>query len=132
MRAGRYVKQPTDYRAFVPADLPPDPPVVLDAERARLLSDADRALGRLGGVATVLPRSRSVRGDVRSRRGGDEPPTRGDAKRALECVGVQGGCESGVAAGRCRRDRQERNRCDQYEPYVRLFDPDKSSIDRED
>lgn len=55
MRAGRYVKQPTGYRAYIPADLPPDPPVVLDAELTRLLSDADRALGRLDGVATVLP-----------------------------------------------------------------------------
>lgn len=55
MRAGRYVKQPTDYRAFIPADLPPDPPVAFDAELTRLLSDADRALGRLDGVATVLP-----------------------------------------------------------------------------
>ncbi len=132
MRAGRYVKQPTDYRAFVPADLPPDPPVVLDAELARLLSDADRALGRLGGVATVLPRSRPVRGDVRCRRGGDESPCRGGAEHASGCVGVRGGCESGVAVGRCRRGRQERNRRNQYEPYVRLFDPDKSSIDRED
>lgn len=55
MRAGRYVKQLTGYRAFIPADLPPDPPVVPDAEMMRLLSDADRALGRLDGVATVLP-----------------------------------------------------------------------------
>ena len=35
--------------------LPPDPPVAMDPELARLLSDADRALGRLDGVATVLP-----------------------------------------------------------------------------
>jgi len=55
MRAGRYVKQPTGYRAFIPAVLPPDPPIVLDGELTRLLSDADRALGRLDGVATVLP-----------------------------------------------------------------------------
>ena len=55
MRAGRYVTQPTGYRAFVPADLPPRPPVGLDRELIRLLSDADRALGRLDGVATVLP-----------------------------------------------------------------------------
>ncbi len=84
------------------------------------------------GVATVLPRSRPVRGDVRSRRCGDESPNRGRAKLASGCVGVRGGCESGVAVGRCRRGRQERNRRNQYEPYVRLFDPDKSSIDRED
>lgn len=55
MRSGRYVNQSTGYRAFLPADLPPDPPVTMDAELLRLLSDADRALGRLDGVATVLP-----------------------------------------------------------------------------
>jgi len=55
MRAGRYVKQQTGYRAFIPADLPPNPPVVMDSELTRLLSDADRALGRLDGVSTVLP-----------------------------------------------------------------------------
>jgi Fic family protein len=55
MRAGRYISQPTGYRAFIPADLPPDPPVRMDAELIKRLSDADRALGRLDGVATVLP-----------------------------------------------------------------------------
>ena len=55
MRAGRYIKQPTSYRAFIPTKLPPDPSIELDAELLKLLSDADRALGRLDGVATVLP-----------------------------------------------------------------------------
>jgi Fic family protein len=55
MRAGRYIRQPTGYRAFVPAPLPPDPPLAYDGELTRLLSDADRALGRLDGVASVLP-----------------------------------------------------------------------------
>ena len=55
MRSGRYVKQPTAYRAFIPADLPPDPPIAMDGQMTKLLSDADRALGRLDGVATVLP-----------------------------------------------------------------------------
>jgi len=55
MRAGTYVKQPNDYRAFIPADLPPDPPIEMDPEITKLLSDADRALGRLDGIATVLP-----------------------------------------------------------------------------
>jgi len=54
-RAGRYVNQPTGYRAFIPSPLPPDPPVRLHAALERLLSDADIALGRLDGVATVLP-----------------------------------------------------------------------------
>jgi len=55
MRAGRYVKQPEGYSAFIPAPLPPDPPIKMDSELTRLLSDADRALGRLDGVASVLP-----------------------------------------------------------------------------
>jgi Fic family protein len=55
MRAGRYVKQASGYRAFIPVPLPPDPPVAMDAEAMRLLSDADRSLGRLDGVTSVLP-----------------------------------------------------------------------------
>lgn len=55
MRTGRYVKQPEGYRAFIPAPLPPNPPVAMDAEILRLLSDADRALGRLDGATSVLP-----------------------------------------------------------------------------
>lgn len=55
MRAGNYVKQPSGYQAFLPAPLPPDPPVTMDAELTRLLSQADRALGRLDGIGSVLP-----------------------------------------------------------------------------
>jgi Fic family protein len=55
LRSGEYVKQPGDYQAFIPAALPPDPPVAMDAELTRLLSDADRSLGRLDGIGSVLP-----------------------------------------------------------------------------
>jgi len=55
LRSGRYVKQGSGYRAFIPSPLPPDPPVVMDAELTRLLSHADRSLGRLDGVGSVLP-----------------------------------------------------------------------------
>jgi len=55
MRAGRYVRQPGGYRAFIPAPLPPDPPLAKDSHMERLLSDADRALGRLDGAGFVLP-----------------------------------------------------------------------------
>lgn len=55
MRAGQYVQQPTGYRPFLPEPLPPSPPLNMDAGLIRLLSDADRALGRLDGVATILP-----------------------------------------------------------------------------
>ncbi len=54
-RAGRYVQQPTGYRAFMPAVLPPDPPVRLQGELQSLLSIADRALGRLDGSIHTLP-----------------------------------------------------------------------------
>src|ERR1700722_12509428 len=55
VRAGGYLRQPTGYRAFIPAPLLPKPRVQIDAAMTRLLSDADRALGRLDGVASVLP-----------------------------------------------------------------------------
>ena len=54
-RAGRYRTQPSGYRAFLPAPLPPDPPLRLDGELQLLLSQADRALGRLDGSVETLP-----------------------------------------------------------------------------
>lgn len=54
-RSGRYVRQSTGYAAFVPAPLPPDPPIVVDDELQALLSRADRALGRLDGSIQTLP-----------------------------------------------------------------------------
>ena len=54
-RSGRYVSQPTGYRAFIPASLPPTPPVVLAGELRALLSRADHALGRLDGSVATLP-----------------------------------------------------------------------------
>jgi len=54
-RAGQYLPQPGGYRAFIPAPLPPDPPVQLSGELQKLLSQADRALGRLDGSIQTLP-----------------------------------------------------------------------------
>lgn len=54
-RAGRYVQQPTGYKAFIPTPLPPNPAVVIDDEMQELLSNADRALGRLDGSIQTLP-----------------------------------------------------------------------------
>jgi len=54
-RAGVYRQQPTGYRAFMPAALPPDPPVRIDGALQALLSRADLALGRLGGSIETLP-----------------------------------------------------------------------------
>ena len=54
-RAGRFVAQPSGYRAFVPARLPPEPPVGLDDALLGLLSAADLALGRLDGTVRACP-----------------------------------------------------------------------------
>lgn len=53
--SGRLALQPGGHRAFEPAPLPPDPPLDYDDELRSLLSAADRALGRLDGIATTLP-----------------------------------------------------------------------------
>jgi Fic family protein len=55
MRSGQFVKQDSGYFAFVPATLPPAPPVEFDSELSLLLSKADLSLGRLDGVTTILP-----------------------------------------------------------------------------
>jgi Fic family protein len=52
-RAGRYVKQTAGYEAFIPAPLPPDPPIVTDSLEP-LLSEAAMAVGRLDGAASAL------------------------------------------------------------------------------
>lgn len=54
-RAGRYLRQPTGYHAFLPAPLPPEPPLALTGALPALLSQADRTLGRLDGSVLTLP-----------------------------------------------------------------------------
>ena len=54
-RAGRFVQQTTGYKAFIPAPLPPDPPLLYSGELQSLLSNADRNIGRLDALATMLP-----------------------------------------------------------------------------
>ena len=53
-RAGRLVRQETGYTAFVPASLPPDPPLVYDTGLISRLAQAADAVGRLDGVAQTL------------------------------------------------------------------------------
>lgn len=55
LRSGVLRQQPEGYRAFIPAPLPPDPAVDLTGNLQRLLSEADRALGRLDGSVQTLP-----------------------------------------------------------------------------
>src|SRR4051794_20169660 len=43
------------YSAFLPAPLPPDPPLAIDAGLQELLDRANQALGRLDGITLLLP-----------------------------------------------------------------------------
>jgi len=57
-RGGRFVTQlagQASYRAFVPAALPPVPPLDWNHERQDLLEIANRGVGRLDGASLVVP-----------------------------------------------------------------------------
>ena len=54
-RAGFFMNSAVGYKSFVPAKLPPNPPIQYDDELQGLLSLADRKLGRLDGVTQILP-----------------------------------------------------------------------------
>ena len=54
-RSGRYVRQLTGYRAFLPEPLPPSPPVQRDPEMDDLHFKATLALGKLDGATETLP-----------------------------------------------------------------------------
>lgn len=55
---GHYVRcstSPEPFQAFIPSPLPPNPELVLDTDLCDWLERANRALGRLDGIATLLP-----------------------------------------------------------------------------
>lgn len=54
-QAGRYIQQASGYRAFYPKALPPEPNIEFSDELQKLLSKANRALGRLDGSIQTLP-----------------------------------------------------------------------------
>jgi Fic family protein len=57
-RIGRYVSTVAfdeTVNAYVPPPLPPEPPLAISAQLLQRLSEADRAIGRLDGVAMLLP-----------------------------------------------------------------------------
>ncbi len=49
---------PEPFRAFVPAPLPPNPPLQISDAMHDLSEQANRALGRLDGIGTMLPDAR--------------------------------------------------------------------------
>jgi hypothetical protein len=54
-RAGRFVRRPSGYTAFVPAPLNPPPDLAFDGPLIGELAAASDAVGRLDGVAQTLP-----------------------------------------------------------------------------
>jgi Fic family protein len=59
-KAGEYVTQTVtgeSYHAYLPAPLPPDPPLALDTGLLQSMDQANRALGRLDGISQVWPNS---------------------------------------------------------------------------
>jgi len=55
MEIGKLVQQRTGYKAFVPNPFPPTNVFVPGRDMVRLISEADRALGRLDGVTRLVP-----------------------------------------------------------------------------
>ncbi len=54
-RAGVMVNNTRGYASFIPNKLPPNPPITIDLEMHKLLSNADRKLGKLDGITQILP-----------------------------------------------------------------------------
>jgi Fic family protein len=54
-RAGHYVPQPSGHKAFIPNALPPKPPLNIDRQLSKFLSDADRSLAALDSAILTLP-----------------------------------------------------------------------------
>ena len=60
-KAGEYITQTAtgeSYQAYLPAPLPPDPPLALETGLLQRMDQANRALGRLDGISQVWPDSR--------------------------------------------------------------------------
>lgn len=53
-RAGRWMPQTSGYSAYIPRPLPPDPALLINTHCLSLLSEADRALGQLNGLASII------------------------------------------------------------------------------
>jgi Fic family protein len=59
-KSGEYITQAItgeSYQAYLPAPLPPTPPLALDSGLLRHMDQANRALGRLDGISRVWPNS---------------------------------------------------------------------------
>src|SRR5215208_1689986 len=110
-RAGSYLRQSSGYRAFIPAPLPPDPPVVI-AEMQGLLERAILAVGRLDGIAQTLPSADLFVGMY----------VRREAVLSSQIEGTQSTLEDLLAAELERRPRGgQRRDVDEVLNYVRAM-----------
>ncbi len=105
-RAGRFVSHGSGYWAFIPAALPPEPPVSIDSEMLRLLSQADLALGRLDGIVKVVPDPDFFVGMYVRREAVLSSPDRGNAEHARRLARSRAGARARAAIRRCRRHRE--------------------------
>lgn len=58
LRIGRFVKCTTtgeSFKAYIPSNLPPEPPLELSAKLLDLMEEANQAIGRLDGATLMLP-----------------------------------------------------------------------------
>lgn len=54
-RSGKYITQLRGYKAFAPAQLPPEPPLIMSSETIKLQEQASSGLARLDGLSYFLP-----------------------------------------------------------------------------
>jgi Fic family protein len=54
-RSGAYILQPTGYKAFVPAPLPPSPGIHISEDLKQLIHSAEKNLVQLNGIGFLLP-----------------------------------------------------------------------------
>lgn len=78
-RSGRYIIQPAGYKAFIPAPLPPDPPIIIKGDLQNLLSKADMSIARLDEMGHVLPNANLFIAMYVKERGAPQFPDRRDA-----------------------------------------------------
>ena len=55
MRSGKYITQPTGYKAFIPSNLPPKPSVLIVDDIKNLLIDANMVIGKIDAIGEFVP-----------------------------------------------------------------------------
>jgi len=56
-KSGTFITQPNGYKSYKPNPLPPEPALIMNEELSGLLSQAERTLAGMDGIAHALPDS---------------------------------------------------------------------------